>query len=197
MLAVASRRAGEFGLGNVETRVCSADDLPFDDAEFDTVSVRFGYMFFPDLANATAEFARVLRPGGRICASVWVEPDANPWTSIVMQAIGAEVELPPVDPDGPAMFRCAAPGRVSALYEAAGLHDVVEWDVGVELVTDSPEQYWQVMSEHVSSAVVALERVDAPTRRRIASAVITAVAGYERDGAVRVPGVARCIVGTR
>jgi len=44
---------------------------------------------------------------------------------------------------------------------------------------------------------VALERVDAPTRRRIASAVITAVAGYERDGAVRVPGVARCIVGTR
>jgi 23S rRNA (guanine745-N1)-methyltransferase len=30
------------------------------------VSVRFGYMFFPDMAKATAEFARVLRPGGRL-----------------------------------------------------------------------------------------------------------------------------------
>ena len=30
-------------------------DLPFSDATFDSVSVRFGYMFFPDLAKATAE----------------------------------------------------------------------------------------------------------------------------------------------
>jgi hypothetical protein len=54
------------------------------------------------------------------------------------------------------MFRCAAPGYVSALYEAAGLRDVAEWDVGVELVTDSPAQYWEMISEHVSLAVAAL-----------------------------------------
>jgi ubiquinone/menaquinone biosynthesis C-methylase UbiE len=45
MLAVATRRAHAQGIANVETRVCSADDLPFDDATFDSVSVRFGYMF--------------------------------------------------------------------------------------------------------------------------------------------------------
>jgi len=49
--------------------VCSADDLPFDDQAFDSVSVRFGYMFLPDLAKATTEFARVLRPGGRVAVS--------------------------------------------------------------------------------------------------------------------------------
>jgi hypothetical protein len=38
-------------------------------------------------------------------------------------------------------IRCAAPGYVNALYETAGLRDVAEWDVGVELVTDSPAQY--------------------------------------------------------
>jgi hypothetical protein len=32
------------------------------------------------------------------------------------------------------MFQCAAPGYVSALYEAAGLRSVAEWDVDVELV---------------------------------------------------------------
>ena len=47
MLDVAARRADAQGITNVETSVCSADDLPFDDATFDSISVRFGYMFFP------------------------------------------------------------------------------------------------------------------------------------------------------
>ena len=70
------------GITNVATMVCSADDLPFADATFDSVSVRFGYMFFPDMARATAEFARVLEPGGRLCSSVWIKPEENPWTAI-------------------------------------------------------------------------------------------------------------------
>jgi len=197
MLDVAARRAGAQGITNVETKACSADDLPFDDARFDSVSVRFGYMFFPDMAGATAEFARVLKPGGRVCSSVWVKPEENPWTTIPMQAIATEVALAPPDPDGPNMFRCAAPGYISALYEAAGLRDVAEWDVDVELVTSSPEQYWQMISEHVSLAVAALEHVDELTRGRIAQTVITNVSAYEKDGKVRVPGAARCIVGTK
>jgi SAM-dependent methyltransferase len=74
MLDIATRRADAQGITNFETTVCSADDLPFGDAAFDSISVRFGYMFFPDLAKATAEFARVLKPGGRLCSSVWAGP---------------------------------------------------------------------------------------------------------------------------
>ena len=95
------------------------------------------------------------------------------------------------------MFRCAAPGYVSALYRAAGLLDVAEWDVGTELVTTSPRQYWEMVSEHVSPAVAALEHVDEATRERIAATVIANVSAYEKDGKVRTPGVARCIVGTK
>ena len=197
MLEVAVRRAAAEGITNVETKVCSADDLPFDDATFYGVSVRFGYMFFPDVARATAEFARVLVPGGQLCSSVWVKPEENPWTSIAMQAIATEVELAPPDPDGPNMFRCAAPGSVSALYEAAGLRDVAEWDVDVELVTQSPAEYWDMISEHVSLAVAALQQVDAPTRDRIRATAMANVSQFEQDGTVRVPGMARCIVGTK
>ena len=154
-------------------------------------------MFFPDLARATAEFARVLRPGGRVCSSVWAGPGQNPWTAIAMQAIAAEVVLAPPGPDGPGMFRCAAPGYVRALYQAAGLVGVAEWDVGVELVTDSPAQYWEMISEHVSLAVAALAQAGEPARARIAEAVIARAGPYEQDGTVRVPGVARCIASTR
>ena len=197
MLDIAARRARAQGVANIETQVCSADDLPFTDATFDSVSVRFGYMFFPDVAKATAEFARVLKPGGRLCSSVWAGPGENPWTTIAMQAIAAEAVLAPPDPDAPGMFRCAAPGYVSALYEAAGLVEVAEWDVGVELVTDSPAQYWEMISEHVSLAVAALAQAGEPARERIAKAVIARVSTYEQDGKVRIPGVARCIVGTK
>lgn len=197
MLDVATRRARAQGITNVATKVCSADDLPFNDATFDSVSVRFGYMFFPDLAKATAEFVRVLKPGGRLCSSVWVKPEANPWTTIVMQAIAAEVVVASPDPNGPNMFRCAAPGHVSRLYANAGLGEIAEWDVGVELVTRSREEYWEMVSEHVSPAVAALQRVDEPALERIRAHVIAQVSAFDKDGEVRVPGVARCVVGTK
>ena len=91
------------------------------------------------------------------------------------------------------MFRCAAPGYVSALYEGAALRDVAEWDVDVELVTRSPAQYWEMISEHVSLAVAALQQVDEPARERIRANAIAKVSAFEKDGKVRVPGVARCI----
>jgi ABC-type iron transport system FetAB permease component len=94
------------------------------------------------------------------------------------------------------MYRCAAPGLLSALYESAGLRDVAEWDVGVELVTRSAEEYWEMISEHVSLAVSALKRVDEATRARIRAGVIANVSAFAMDGQVRVPGAARCIVGT-
>jgi len=193
MLDVAARRADAQGVTSIDTKVCSADDLPFDDATFDSISVRFGYMFFPDAARATAEFARVLEPGGRLCSSVWVKPEENPWTKILMDAIGTEVMLAPPDPDGPNMFRFAAPDHLSAVYQAAGMHDVAEWDVDVELVTSSPTEYWEMMSEHVSLAVAALQQVDASARERIRATVVASVSAYARDGKVRVPGLARCI----
>lgn len=60
-----------------------------------------------------------------------------------------------------------------------------------------PEQYWEMISEHVSLAVAALHQVDEVARGRIRAHAIAHVSAYEKDGKVRVPGVARCIVGTK
>jgi hypothetical protein len=53
------------------------------------------------------------------------------------------------------------------------------------------------MSEHVSLAIAVLQEVDEPARNRIRARVIADVSAFERDGTVRVPGVARCITGTK
>jgi hypothetical protein len=54
-----------------------------------------------------------------------------------------------------------------------------------------------MISEHVSLAVAALEQASEPARERIAHAVIAKASSYEQDGKVRIPGLARCIVGTK
>jgi hypothetical protein len=91
--------------------------------------------------------------------------------------------------------RC--PGICQYPLRDPGLRDVVEWDVDVDLVTLSPEQYWEMMSEHVSLADAALQQGDEPARERIRTNAIAKVSGFRRDGKVRVLGVARCIVGTK
>ena len=65
MLATLSDSAQRLGL-EVETVVTEAERLPFDDESFDLVFGHAVLHHIPDLERAFAEFARVLRPGGRI-----------------------------------------------------------------------------------------------------------------------------------
>jgi SAM-dependent methyltransferase len=56
----------------VETVVCSATELDFASGAVDVVLCQQGLQFFPDRAAAVAEMRRVLRPGGRVAAAVWL-----------------------------------------------------------------------------------------------------------------------------
>lgn len=61
----------------VRFSVGDAERLPFDDATFDAVVCECAFCTFPDKPTAAAEFARVLRPGGRLgLTDVTVEPGA-------------------------------------------------------------------------------------------------------------------------
>lgn len=60
MLAHASKR------GLARTLVADAMALPYDDAEFDVVTVAFGLRNMAGYAEAISEMRRVLRPGGHL-----------------------------------------------------------------------------------------------------------------------------------
>jgi len=89
------------------------------------------------------------------------------------------------------------PGISQCQVRGRGFREITEWDVGVELVTRSPAQYWEMISEHVSLAVAALAQVGEPARARIAKAVMARASAYEHDGRIRIPGMARCVAGTK
>ncbi|MBV9819448.1 MAG: methyltransferase domain-containing protein [Solirubrobacterales bacterium] len=197
MLAGASSKAEKLALRNVEIRVCGVDDLPFNDASFDSVSCRFGFMFFPDIRGAVSELVRVLRPGGRISTAVWAQPDGNAWATLPMGAISAEVELAAPEPDAPGLFRCAAPDSVAAILREAGLHDVAESDVRGSLEVDSGDDYWTMLTEVTAPVVAVLAGVDHATKERIRAATIEKAQAFKTNGRLSLPFHARCVVATR
>lgn len=66
----ARRRAREAGL-NARFDVGDAEELPYADASFDTVISLIGAMFAPRPEKVVGEFARVLKPGGKLHMANW------------------------------------------------------------------------------------------------------------------------------
>jgi SAM-dependent methyltransferase len=64
MIAQVKARVREAGLGNVETHVRSAYDLPVEDRSVDRAFLITVLPEIPDPARALAELRRVLKPGG-------------------------------------------------------------------------------------------------------------------------------------
>ena len=66
MLDVGRRRLEDRGIvGNVSYALVNAESLPFDDNEFDAVTIAFGLRNVTDKDAALREMRRVLKPGGR------------------------------------------------------------------------------------------------------------------------------------
>jgi ubiquinone/menaquinone biosynthesis C-methylase UbiE len=60
----AAQRAGRAAM--VAFQLADAEHLPFEDGTFDALVCECSWCLFPDKAQAAAEFARVLRRGGRL-----------------------------------------------------------------------------------------------------------------------------------
>lgn len=197
MLAVTAENAARRGLRNVETRVCDAGALPFADASVDAVLCRFGFMFFPDVAAAAREFARVAKPGATVCAAVWSEPAKNPWATTIMGTIARHVTMPAPPPDSPGLFRCASAGYMKNAFAEAGLRNIVEEEVSSDMVHDTPQRYWEFMNDVAAPVVAGLAKADEAAREKIKAEVLDLARQSMRNGAVQLRSAATVIVGTR
>ncbi len=65
----------------------SALKMPFMDGEFDLCLCLQGAQFFPDRLAGFAEIRRVLRPSGRLVASIWAPLEFNKGHHAVVQAL--------------------------------------------------------------------------------------------------------------
>ncbi len=97
MMAEGRRR----GLPHVACVAGSAEALPFPDGSVDTVTIAFGIRNTTRMADALAEMARVLKPGGRLLCLEFSRPAApirpfyRAFSNLVIPRLGAWVAAAP------------------------------------------------------------------------------------------------------
>ena len=156
-----------------------AENLPYVEGSFDRVLCGLGLMFFPDEKLALAEIKRVLRPQGRLVASVWAEPGKVPLVECALACIARLWPPPKVARPSP----CRLGGVLPGLLAASGFEQI---DVGVcqlDFSFDTPAQYWQAFLDLAGGAASGLSRLPAETLARFPVEVALELAPHRRGEA--------------
>jgi SAM-dependent methyltransferase len=85
MMEHAQKRVKELGVTNIELRRAAVENLPFEDASFDTVVSTLVFCSVNDPAQGLRELKRVLKPGGSLRFVEHVRADG--WTARVQDAM--------------------------------------------------------------------------------------------------------------
>jgi SAM-dependent methyltransferase len=116
----------------------SAEDLPFEEGRFDATLAQLVVHVMDDPVAGLREMARVTRDGGVVSACVWDFTHGGPigpfWDAA--QALDPEVETGSVSPGSRA-------GQLADLFRAAGIRDVVDSAVAVDVAHATFEDWWE------------------------------------------------------
>ena len=134
-IAFARERAGA---KTAEFRVGDAQALPFGDDSFDAAMMALVISFVPDPAKAVAEMARVVRPGGTVCAYAWDMPGGGFPYFPLNEALG-EMGFTVPSPPSPEASRLDS---LAALWEGAGLSGVATRGITVQRTYADFDDYW-------------------------------------------------------
>ena len=197
MLTVAQRKATRLGLNNVTFRTADVTMLSFQASSFDAVISRFCLMFLPEISQAATEIARVLNPGGYVAAAVWSMPEKNPYLSIPMDVIKQFIDLPPLNPTAPGIFRLAKPGELAGMLQQGGLHDVTEQELFSEVQFLTPQEYVASLMDIAAPIQNVWAKLSASQQRDAKQRIVQIVESYRRGTIFALPIAVRIVSGRK
>ena len=115
-----------------------AEELPFPDSRFDAALAQLVLHFVSDPAAAARELRRVVRPGGIVGACVW-DVDGMAMLRLFQEAVRATNAAAPEGTDPRAFGR---DGEIAALFDAAGLGEIVAGALDVEVDYVDFDDFW-------------------------------------------------------
>ena len=132
----------------VDVRLATAEQLPFDDDQFDAALAQLVVHFMADPVAGLREMGRVTRPDGVVAASVWDLDGASAPISPFWDA-AREQDPSAVDES---KLAGAREGHLAELFAAAGLRDVEETTHSVEVEHATFEEWWEPFTLGVGPA---------------------------------------------
>ena len=121
-LSMGSTADARIGVGS---GLAIADMKTNSHANFDAAVCRLGLMFCTRPLDALTGTHKALRPGGRLAALVFSQPQQNPCLAIMMSAALRAAGLPPRSPFEPGtLMSLGQPGLLAQLLHEAGFVDI-------------------------------------------------------------------------
>ncbi len=132
----------------VSVQQAAAEQLPFDDREYDTALAQLVVHFMADPVAGLREMARVTRTDGVVAACVWDHGGGNGPLSVFWEAAHE------IDPDvaDESKLAGAREGHLAELFEAAGLREIEESVLSADLEHSSFEEWWEPFTLGVGPA---------------------------------------------
>jgi SAM-dependent methyltransferase len=148
---------------NVDVRLGTAEQLPYDTDAFDAALAQLVVHFMADPVAGVRQMARVTRRGGVIAACVWDGPTGAlaPFWEVV-HTIDPEAE-------DEALLSGAHEGHLTELFETAGLRDVEERSIAIEVVHPTFQEWWEPYTFGVGPAGDYVKRLDDDARGHLES----------------------------
>jgi SAM-dependent methyltransferase len=137
-----------------------AETLPFEDRMFDLALAQLVVHFMADPVVGLGEMARVTMPGGIVAACVWDHGGGGGPLSLFWDAAR---ELDP-DLEDESALAGARRGHLATLLDAAGVREVEESTLAIEVEHLSFEEWWEPFTFGVGPAGVFVARLD-PARQ--------------------------------
>jgi SAM-dependent methyltransferase len=148
---------------DVDARIGTAEELPYEADTFDASLAQLVVHFMTDPVAGIRRMAGVTRSNGVVAACVWDGPTgalAPFWDAVHT-----------IDPDAEdeALLSGADSGHLTQLFETAGLREVQEGPIAVDVVHPTFEQWWQPYTFGVGPAGDYVRRLDDDGRARLES----------------------------
>ena len=144
----------------VDVRTGVAEALPFDDDSVDLALAQLVVHFMDDPVAGLSEMRRVTRPGGGVAACVWDHAGGSGPLSTFWQAVH---DLDPAAP-GEATLPGTRAGHLAELARAAGLGDIEDSRLTVDVAFTSYDDWWGPYTLGVGPAGSYVAGLDGPHR---------------------------------
>jgi SAM-dependent methyltransferase len=144
-------------------RQASAEELPFGADEFDAALAQLVVHFMADPVQGLREMARVTRPGGVVAACVWDHAGGKGPLSVLWSA-AHELDQEVVDES---RLAGARGGHLTELFQEAGLRDVEETTIAVDVEHPSFDEWWEPYTLGVGPAGAHVAGLDPDAREEL------------------------------
>jgi SAM-dependent methyltransferase len=183
MLALARRLHPE-----LDFRRGNAEALPFTSESFDAVVANFVLLHLGRPEQAAAEFARVLRPGGRLALTVWDVPERARIFGMLVDAVTAAGASPPPDiPAGPPIFRFSDDREFANLLRGQRLEDIDVRTISFSHTEPSPDALWSGLLGGTVRLSALILRQSSDMQRQIRAAFDRIVQQYQGGTGLELP----------